>query len=658
MLSRRAGYVLVGFAFLAAVIWDLVANHQSLAGTSAAIALGHAIGSGFVWAVLAAVIVFALWQPPNRLGSVVYWVTAVIAALMLAVAGYSAVFGSGDERFTLDAIIAVIAGAIWFAGRLCRQLLLRRAKPAAPASDLSPGQKENRASYFVRHWRGDLSLPVSYWINYVLITFVAVFAISVIVSEFPSPDPTRNVVGWAAYVSLVWFIALIVGVWQLVGVWRSAEKHKSRGGSGFWAGAARVIVIFGVLALVREVTSEAGPQLLEVWRIATGDASMGKHELRILRNGSELEYEGGITFGATDEVRKMLDADLAIRAIHLNSQGGRIEEARKMRELIRERSLVTYTASYCASACTIAFMGGVRRYIAPDAKLGFHRSTLSGLSEEDLARENEADRQALIAAGVPAWFANRAYSTPSDSMWWPTIDELRRANVVTDVATPDDFALSGFGERPTAERAETELLKIPLYAAIRDADRDTYNKMLNAYVEAATLGKTESELIGTTRRYVAELAHKYLPVASDDAVIEMVRVMVLEMNQIGAKNADACFNFLFPRPGVPPVIISQYVSVELQNRDLAATTAVIESGARKPQRVPTEKEIEPKMNLVINALRRKFSSAQLAAFADPDSSTSPHPVVCGVTQAFYEEILALSSPDNARLLRFLFSQPS
>ena len=51
-------------------------------------------------------------------------------------------------------------------------------------------------------------------------------------------------------------------------------------------------------------------------------------------------------------------------------------------------------------------------------------------------------------------------------MWWPTPDELKRAGVITGIARPDDFALSGFGTAATDEDIEGELQKIPLFGTI------------------------------------------------------------------------------------------------------------------------------------------------------------------------------------------------
>ena len=245
-----------------------------------------------------------------------------------------------------------------------------------------------RASYLVRHWRGDLSLPLSYWINGWLAT-IAVAIVGVLASEFQPVDGTTVA---AIALSLTWLSIAGATLWQVVGTWRSAGKHTSRGGSRFWAGAARVMVAITVVNSAAAIINKGVPQVSEYWRIALGDPGIGAHELHVLRGGTELAFEGGLTFGVTDEIKTALDANPAIRAIHLNSGGGRVAEARKLRDLIRQRGLVTY-ATRCASACTIAYMGGVQRFISQDGKLGFHRGRFPGITDSELDATNAADRQ-------------------------------------------------------------------------------------------------------------------------------------------------------------------------------------------------------------------------------------------------------------------------
>jgi hypothetical protein len=469
-------------------------------------------------------------------------------------------------------------------------------------------------------------------------------------------DMTEHPATFAVIVSVAWLFAITISTWQLVGVWRSAGNHEARGGSGFWAAAARLMVIFGFLGLAIKVSTETFPQIAEWWRIASGNPEFAKYQLRILRGGTELEYNGGITFGAADQVRTLLDADPAIRSIHLNSPGGRIAEARKLRDLIRERKLVTYTASGCASACTIAFMGGNQRFVAPKAKLGFHRGRFPGATEAELTAENDADRQWLISVGVPAWFADHAYSTPSDSMWWPTSEELRQAGVVTGITRPNDFALSGVGATASEHDLDNELQKVPLFRTIKRAEPQAYRKMSAAMNDSRMLGKSEAELVATMRPYISDLARKYLSVASDEAVIAAVQVAIVEAEAIASKSANTCYDFFYLHPGSQPIILSEYVSVEIQQRDLSSIAAVIDTGSTSPQQIPSEKEISPLLTEVLDELTQKYPAADLAALANPSDSGVEREKVCRMTIDLYRQVLVLPPKYRTRLLRFLLAQ--
>src|SRR5207245_2791931 len=172
---------------------------------------------------------------------------------------------------------------------------------ARPETDVSDAPI-SRANYIARHWRGDLSLPVSYWIN----NFLATIAVSFVFRKLgPIISISDAPLIFATSRTLVLIVAIAVSIWQLVGVWRSAGKHRARGGRGFWASVARFVVIAGFLGNGRTLTREAVPQLTllaEDWSIVFGDPGVGKHVLHILPNGTELEFVGSITVGATDGV--------------------------------------------------------------------------------------------------------------------------------------------------------------------------------------------------------------------------------------------------------------------------------------------------------------------------------------------------------------------
>lgn len=514
---------------------------------------------------------------------------------------------------------------------------------------------QKRANYLVRHWRGDLSLPLSYWVNGWLATLAGIaagFAVRLFV------HPTDSVAAWALAMIAAWIFVIGSAAWQVVGVWRSAGKHKARGGSGFWAGAARLMMVIGTLGFLRVFIVQGVPQLHEIWNIATGDPLAGPHKLRVLRNGTELEFAGGISFGVTGEVIKALDATPSIHVIHLNSLGGRIEEARKLRDLIHERHLTTYSATGCASACTIAFMGGEQRVIAPTAKLGFHRGAFPGVTDALIAIEIEPDKRAFMAAGVDRGFVDRAFSTPNDTIWWPTTDELKAAKVITAIASPSDFAVSGFDPTDPASMNEVEkgMLKTPIFSAIHDADPAAYAQIRAAVLDGMQAGKSQSEITGLARSTLSKLLSKYLPVSSDDAVIDVTEVTIAEIDQIRAKSADACYAFLFPDARRPPVVITQYVARDVLQRESDADAAAIRSGLSGLRTIPGTDQIAPSRTAVLQSLMKKYPLNDIRALSDPALRDKDHAKSCELTSAFYREILALPKSEAAQFLRFLYGK--
>src|SRR3974390_2018635 len=91
----------------------------------------------------------------------------------------------------------------------------------ANLSDNLVSPPEKSSWYLIKHWRGDLSLARSWWMNGILVSFLVRIAVRMFVSlriEI-SPKPF-------AALALTALIAMFaIWVWQLAGIWRSASKH-------------------------------------------------------------------------------------------------------------------------------------------------------------------------------------------------------------------------------------------------------------------------------------------------------------------------------------------------------------------------------------------------------------------------------------------------
>ena len=304
------------------------------------------------------------------------------------------------------------------------------APPALMPPPLPPPESQN---YFLRHWRGELSLPVSYWVNGVVLGIAAGIAIALLSALIYRGDEGRPLL-WLSSLVATWLSIILLVAWQSVGGWRSAVRYR-RSGKFFWGTAAQAMIVLGVLQAGYRFVMVGAPQIAGMYEIAAGDTRVGPHQFHILANGRVLEFSGGITFGVAQEMQGFLAAMENVERVRLNSIGGRILEAQKMSDLIKARGLSTVVFNQCLSACTIVFLGGKERWLAQNGRLGFHQPAFRGMSETERRLTIALEEERLQKFGLSRAFAERANSAAPASMWIPEKDELLREHVITRILT-------------------------------------------------------------------------------------------------------------------------------------------------------------------------------------------------------------------------------
>jgi hypothetical protein len=311
-----------------------------------------------------------------------------------------------------------------------------RIMPEAPVASAPPPSLPPPASrnYFVRHWRGELSLPVSYWLNGILGALMVGVTVAVLAYTINRQGAALPLL-WLVSLIVTWLSAALLTVWLGVGVWRSATRYR-QGGKRFWGAAAKALVLLGVVEVATNFATVGAAQVAGIYEIVTGDARVGAHEFHVVGNGQTLQFSGGITFGVAREFEQFLNAMVGLKTVELNSTGGRILEAQKISDLIRSRNLATFVTKDCLSACTIVFLGGKQRLMLPAARLGFHQPAFRGMTATDRRAAIETEQQRLQQFGLSKEFAERANGAAPSSMWYPDQDELVREHVVTRVITP------------------------------------------------------------------------------------------------------------------------------------------------------------------------------------------------------------------------------
>ena len=222
----------------------------------------------------------------------------------------------------------------------------------------------------------------------------------------------------------------IFAVWQIALIAAAAR----RGGGAIVPLAAIGLAAAAVLAIAAMLYDRAVPALAELWNIYSGDEELSELAVAVSPDGATLHVDGPYAMGSDRAVRQALEQNPKVRTVVLSGPGGRMGAGFEISRLIRARRLATRVEAGCASACTIAFLGGIDRSLAPGAKLGFHRATFPGMSDDDMFEANRDMKRFLtMSAGVTPDFAERVLDTPGDSIWVPTPEELLAARVIKRV---------------------------------------------------------------------------------------------------------------------------------------------------------------------------------------------------------------------------------
>jgi hypothetical protein len=281
-------------------------------------------------------------------------------------------------------------------------------------------------NYFVRHWRGELSLPISYWVNATLIAGLVPIPLIYLVSVAEESGVSIQFV--SAILMLILALGILISVWAIVGTWRSSDNHEYLGGSQGWANAAKFFMFMGALRLLVQIAN-MGPFVLETSQLAVGVDSMGA-PAKVAVQGQDLTIVGPLALGTSDLVNEALKNNPKVRRVILNSPGGRLGEASAISQQIAARQLNTAAKGECSSACTMVLVSGVDRSLAAGTKVGFHGPSYPGLGAVKINPAVNIMAESYRAAGLQDSFVTNALAVDPSTLWYPKESELFEVGVV------------------------------------------------------------------------------------------------------------------------------------------------------------------------------------------------------------------------------------
>jgi hypothetical protein len=296
-----------------------------------------------------------------------------------------------------------------------------------------------RRGYFLRHWQGELSLPISFWLNLILLPLPLGFALGALTTwvSLLGEQMRAGSIAWL----IVWPLVLAFDVWCLVGAWRSAVLHVERGGRWLWAAMARLVVAISLLATVASAAFNFVPHVGDYLQMARGIDPIGKLAMTLSPDGRRLRLQGPVGMGDAGRLRALLAQSTQLRVLELDSPGGRLKEAERIATLLHERAPQVRVTGPCESACTLLFMAGSPRRMMQGGRLGFHRASAGTFSPllDELANRELA--RIYRQAGVPDNYINHTLSTPSWRMWYPQTTDLVASGLVSAAPRSLDIEL-------------------------------------------------------------------------------------------------------------------------------------------------------------------------------------------------------------------------
>jgi hypothetical protein len=235
---------------------------------------------------------------------------------------------------------------------------------------------------------------------------------------------------------------------------------------------------------------------------------------------------GDIVDGDADKVRRLIkaaqDSGRLVPGIRLDSLGGKLMEAVKIADIVRESGMATAVdeAAECASACFIIFAAGIGKFAHYGARIGVH-----GASDETGRETVQSGAATVVIArlfremDVPTDIIGKMVVTPPEQMIWLAPDELRSMGA-TMVSRP------ALGPEQTARSQ----LPLPIQPSAQGkAGLDWYEMLDRASSLSAQQNNGKPLSIRHCDRRTNNCSHGVVVKAVDDDVGDMLLNTVIDM---------------------------------------------------------------------------------------------------------------------------------
>lgn len=296
-------------------------------------------------------------------------------------------------------------------------------------------------SHLLSHWRGELPLAVSFWLN-TLLVLLPLLAAALGLAMQVNVHGTLLSLGSAALLA-VWALLLLAMSWSLPGCWRAATAHARDEPRRALAAHAVLVLLAGLTlyATAFDMLPRTGAYL----QLARGSDPLGNAAITLSDDGGRMVLKGPLGRGDGAEFMRIAAGAARLRVLELASPGGRLGEAQRIADFVRAGKLRTRVTGQCAGACALIFLAGAERQIVPAATLslsGAATGLLGPLLAGPVAVELASRYRAM---GLPEPLIAKLLHASPASPWQVARAELEDAGLIEADAPSLDVALPAPG---------------------------------------------------------------------------------------------------------------------------------------------------------------------------------------------------------------------
>ncbi len=199
---------------------------------------------------------------------------------------------------------------------------------------------------------------------------------------------------------------------------------------------------------------------------------------------------------------------------------------------------------------------------------------------------------------------------------------------------------------------DTQLSLAPGYRLLKTQEPALWQLLNRELLHKRAQGVPADRALGELRGWLMDVVNQRMARASDAAVINYIRVAVLEMQALQQQEPQRCFRFLYPQVE-GGVNVQQVLSPELNQQDAEALEALLLSSKGAEQRLD-QAAAQRDLQRVVEKLYGKWGD-KLQQLNLPADTAVDRSAMCAMSIDLYSGILALPDKQAANLLRKMVS---